>query len=498
MITEPWRIGPDDYVRAAGIDAEFDARKYHPLAAGARASWFAEYTRAKQEWRSRIIAALDAGTISIETEGLHPDGLGLIHTELTARRKRIECARRAELEANNAYVTVDELQCGEKPWCTRFTERVLVIRKHRASVDVKTSRGRIFRIVLADGVLRRMSPAEIDAAVRQRPREAASPPATTADAEARPEPPAANEWRAIVERNSGTTLDATQMRVEIVDANSRVVHVGAGIAFPMRLDFADGAARMRDEEFARMLRYERPRDIRKLIARLQKAGKLQGIHVRATVARTSMPNGGSREISVDEFWLTEREALLVATQSETAEAWTLTTLIVDVFRAVVRGELASPPSATPSFSIDHMKDVFAGAFSAAIAPVIQSMKSDMASLVKSEVESLRSEFQHAQETRALTDGSAGTRNAREITTRIRKAAHTAAGAGKGSFRRIQKEYEDRVRSAVGFPRDRAHRWELLPIANLADARIAVEQIEREVRDLVKANLADSQLPLGGA
>ena len=42
----------------------------------------------------------------------------------------------------------------------------------------------------------------------------------------------------------------------------------------------------------RELGYGQPRDIRKLISRLAKEGKLPDVHVRATVARTQMPTGG--------------------------------------------------------------------------------------------------------------------------------------------------------------------------------------------------------------
>jgi len=107
----------------------------------------------------------------------------------------------------------------------------------------------------------------------------------------------------------------------------------------------DKEPRIRDLDLGERLGYERPRKIRELIERMIQEGKLPGIHVRPAVGRTSMPNGGEREVPVKEYWLTEEEALLVATQSEAPLAWALTREIVRVFRAALRGLL--PGQAPP-------------------------------------------------------------------------------------------------------------------------------------------------------
>ncbi len=108
-----------------------------------------------------------------------------------------------------------------------------------------------------------------------------------------------------------------------------------------RLAGPEDEPRMLDTDLAEQLGYERPRDIRKLIRRMLEEGKIAGVHVRATVARTSMPRGGEREETVEEYWLTEEQALLVTTQSETPHAWERTKMLVRVFRLAVRGELPS-------------------------------------------------------------------------------------------------------------------------------------------------------------
>lgn len=90
-----------------------------------------------------------------------------------------------------------------------------------------------------------------------------------------------------------------------------------------------------DLDLGRLLGFDRPRDIRKIIKRMIRDGKLSDIRVCATVARTTMPGGGVREVPVREFWLTREQALLVATQSDTPRAWELTETMVTIFDAVL-------------------------------------------------------------------------------------------------------------------------------------------------------------------
>jgi hypothetical protein len=97
----------------------------------------------------------------------------------------------------------------------------------------------------------------------------------------------------------------------------------------------DGTFRIRDIDLAERLGFDRPRDIRKLISRMVEKGTLPNVHVRATVARTSMPRGGAREAEVEEYWLDRIEALLVVMKSETSEADRWCRVIAAVFDRVL-------------------------------------------------------------------------------------------------------------------------------------------------------------------
>ena len=111
----------------------------------------------------------------------------------------------------------------------------------------------------------------------------------------------------------------------------------------------DDEPRVRDVDLGERLGYANPRKIRELIKRLRDAGEIHEVHVRPAVGRTSMPRGGSRSVEVDEFWLTEREALLVCSASDAPNAPVVRAALVDLFIAWRRGKLQ--PSA--ALALDH-------------------------------------------------------------------------------------------------------------------------------------------------
>lgn len=86
-----------------------------------------------------------------------------------------------------------------------------------------------------------------------------------------------------------------------------------------------------DEDLAKSLGYQRVRDIRKLIARHMPF--LPGIRVRATVARTQMPTGGTRNTDVAQYALNESHALYIAAKSNTLQANQLLQKVVAAFIA---------------------------------------------------------------------------------------------------------------------------------------------------------------------
>ena len=134
-------------------------------------------------------------------------------------------------------------------------------------------------------------------------------------------------------------------------ASPIIVRTEAGIQGEQ---FPDGEVRVLDVHIAEMLGFDRPRDIRKLIKRHR--ALLPEILVRATVARGRNQHGlVGPEIATEENWLTVREALFIASQSDTPEAKLATLRLIDEYialKALVVKLLAeqtpAPPSAFPA------------------------------------------------------------------------------------------------------------------------------------------------------
>ena len=105
---------------------------------------------------------------------------------------------------------------------------------------------------------------------------------------------------------------------------------------------------IRDLDLAERLGYERPRDIRKLIKRMVDDGKIAGVSMRATVARIQLRPGVERDQTVDEFWLTEAQALKVAARSETEPADALLDEMIRVFMLARRGQLPAMAQPLPA------------------------------------------------------------------------------------------------------------------------------------------------------
>ena len=97
----------------------------------------------------------------------------------------------------------------------------------------------------------------------------------------------------------------------------------------------DGEPHVRDLDVGEFLAYSRTRDIRKIIER--NLDDLPGIYVRDTVARTSMPRGGEREVEGREYLLTLAEALFVAARSETPAGAAVLKKLIAVYLDARRG-----------------------------------------------------------------------------------------------------------------------------------------------------------------
>ena len=131
--------------------------------------------------------------------------------------------------------------------------------------------------------------------------------------------------------------------------------------------------RVLDLILAEKLGFAQARDIRKVIKRMVEDGRLSAeILQRATAARIEMKSGVFRNQEVQEYLLTEEEALLVTTQSRTPKAKEILKEVVRVFVAYRRGQLA--PVSLPSSQTENAQI-------AALAASVAQLTGAVASLV---------------------------------------------------------------------------------------------------------------------
>lgn len=130
-------------------------------------------------------------------------------------------------------------------------------------------------------------------------------------------------------------------------------------------DLGDGEPRVLDVDAARVLGFKEPRAIRKLIERIWSED--QRPDCRDTVSRQSTGNGGTREFTVNAYWLTEAELLKVCARSETEVAEAILDEMIAVYLTVRRHLLVPPPppshTATPKparDAITRKQDAFRG------------------------------------------------------------------------------------------------------------------------------------------
>lgn len=133
--------------------------------------------------------------------------------------------------------------------------------------------------------------------------------------------------------------DKGQVRIETIgegEAERETVRVSLDESGSVRdltrlIGRGDEELRVRDLDLAQWLEFADPLTVRKLIRRHAEAGNINPVAVFATVAKTS----GGRPAR--EFWLSEEDALFVATQSETAKAVKVTKEMIRVFARARRG-----------------------------------------------------------------------------------------------------------------------------------------------------------------
>jgi len=102
---------------------------------------------------------------------------------------------------------------------------------------------------------------------------------------------------------------------------------------------AEDEPRVRDTDLADRLGYKQPRMVRKLIGRLIEIGEISDVLQRSTVERYESRPNCWQEREVQEYWLTEEQALFVCMASKTQAAMQARKEVARVFMAARRGTL---------------------------------------------------------------------------------------------------------------------------------------------------------------
>lgn len=166
----------------------------------------------------------------------------------------------------------------------------------------------------------------------------------------------------VTERAEGAT--------RILDAEGWTLTVGNG--------FPDDEPRVRDVDAAERLGFERPRKVRELIERIWPENRRP--HCRPAVGRQSTGNGGEREYTVTEYWLTEAELLKLCARSKTPIAESVLDDMIRVYVAVRRYLAATVPVQAHSRGKPTPRQAAAPALPAPPAPPIFGVLPDWTEL----------------------------------------------------------------------------------------------------------------------
>lgn len=137
-------------------------------------------------------------------------------------------------------------------------------------------------------------------------------------------------------------------------AAREVVRVNGYIPLVRLTGKGDDQLRVRDIDLATWLGFERPRDIRQIIFRHFRRRIIRPLVLRGTIQRSSADGKNRGTARVAEYWLNEKDALFVVTQSETSKATAITKQMIDMFVAAQQFLLArdarraAPPAPEPA------------------------------------------------------------------------------------------------------------------------------------------------------
>lgn len=256
----------------------------------------------------------------------------------------------------------------------------------------------------------------------------------------------------------------------------RKVHVRG---YDMTVWQSDEEPRIRDLDLAERLGFERLREVRTLIKRLEKDGEITDLYMRCTMQRISKPNGGFEERTVNEYWLTEEQALLVAMHSKTERAKALRKEMVRVFMLARRG-LLPQQAPTPTVTIGDVTRVVAGCVGEAMTQLITNLPGLVRVMVHEVV----------NENGAIGD----VRAEQEIKSALRTIARMLVGASSREDFMAQRQRLDlALRCHVDHPQGRAWKW--LSLSTLARAQAWLDDQRRDAARVYVQRKASSQMTL---
>lgn len=247
----------------------------------------------------------------------------------------------------------------------------------------------------------------------------------------------------------------------------RVVRVGS---WDLIQRVGEEEPKIRDLELAERLEYDRPRNIRVLIGRLIKEGKLSGVEVRFTVKQTLGGRPGK------EYWLTEAQAIKVIAKSETAMADATLDQIIAVFIAARKGLL----------------------------PQQQTAANDAVAALRAEFAEWRSSFplivgeviKATLDARTAQDGaSIGPVGSREIRRELLVYGQLMATPGDRREAKVWRSSgEIELRSHLGYSGS-GRQWAALPAGDLARARVFLVGMVKRAQRNAAQRAAGAQIPM---
>lgn len=159
---------------------------------------------------------------------------------------------------------------------------------------------------------------------------------------------------------------------------------------------SDEEPRIRDLDLGERLGCARADEARELVKRMITAGKLSDSEVFRRSLKTG-PRGGRPG---SEYWLTEEQALLVATQSGTEAAWALTREIVRVYMLARRGQIQiAPPQAIVGPSNEALHSLVVGLYG-----VVEELRGQLARAHTPGVLTYDQRLTISREVRSLAEG----------------------------------------------------------------------------------------------